>query len=120
MSETSLFIEASGFTRVIGDYFASDEDYASFQIALAEYPTRGDVIPGLAPLRKVRWASKGKGMGKRGGLRVIYLHLPEVSVLFLLDVYGKNEADDLSPSDKKELKALTSALVAELKAKYQR
>ncbi len=34
----------------------------------------GDVIQGAGDLRKLRWADKRRGKGKRGGLRVIYFY----------------------------------------------
>lgn len=118
MSETYLFIEAKGFTHVHKAYFGSDEAYAEFQLSLAANPDKGTVIPGAAPLRKVRWGDKGRGIGRSGGLRIIYIHIPEVSVLFLLDVYGKNEAEDLASDEKKELQTMARQLVAELTQKF--
>ncbi len=48
------FIEAIDFKRLAKSYFGSDEAYADFQSELAEQPDRGAVIPGAAPLRKLR------------------------------------------------------------------
>ena len=48
-------------------------DYASFtefKSYLANHPDAGDVIPGSGGVRKIRWSRAG--MGKRGGVRVIY------------------------------------------------
>lgn len=39
------------------------------------------------------------GKGKRSGLRVLYFHLPEHGRLLLVDVYDKDEQDDLSVQD---------------------
>jgi len=44
--------------------------------------------------------------GKRGGARVIYLHIPEAGHFLMLDIYGKDEKDDLSFSEKKDLREL--------------
>ena len=41
------------------------------------------------------------GKGKRGGLRVIYLHTPEAATVDLFTVYGKDEKDDLSADELK-------------------
>ncbi|MDD5028962.1 MAG: transcriptional regulator [Rhodoferax sp.] len=57
-------------------------------------PLAGDVIPGAAPLRKVRWARAG--MGKRGGSRVIYFNKLENGLIVLLTVYSKSVDDNLS------------------------
>ena len=58
------FIESPSFTQQLAELWP-DAEYAAFQQFLAASPERGDVIPGLGGLRKVRWAAKGKG--KRGG-----------------------------------------------------
>lgn len=59
-----------------------------------------------APLQKLRWGDRRRGKGKRGGLRVISIHIPDLQVLFMLDVYGKNEANDLSRDEKRGLQEL--------------
>jgi hypothetical protein len=64
----------------------------------------GDVIPGLAGLRKVRIG--GQGQGKSGGFRVIYLDLPNRGRIYLLAIYGKKEKIDLTSDDKKALRKL--------------
>lgn len=49
-----------------------DTEREAFIAWLAANPEAGDVIPGTGGLRKVRW--KRAGMGKRGGVRVIYFN----------------------------------------------
>lgn len=120
MSSAYLFIEASEFTSVVGQYFGEDGVYSEFQAELAKQPDKGTVIPGAAPLRKLRWGDKRRGMGKRGGLRVIYIHIPDLHVLFMLDVYGKDEADDLTGDEKKALQSLAKQLVQQLKERHKR
>jgi hypothetical protein len=120
MRGTYLFIEAIDFTGVVKSYFGSDEAYADFQAELAEHPDSGTVIARAAPLRKLRWGDKRRGMGKRGGLRVIYIHIPDLRVLFMLDVYGKDEADDLTSGEKKELQAFAKQLTEELRERNKR
>jgi mRNA-degrading endonuclease RelE of RelBE toxin-antitoxin system len=56
----------------------------------------------LGGLRKVRWS--GKGRGKRGGARVIYLLLVQPGVVYLLQAYTKGDIADLSPEQKKRLR----------------
>jgi len=66
------------------------------QNELLEDPKRGDAIPGCGVLRKLRFGDPSRGKGKRGGVRVIYLHTPEVNRIDLITVYGKDEADDMT------------------------
>jgi hypothetical protein len=54
---------------------------------LADNPLAGDVIPGTGGCRKVRWARVG--MGKRGGVRVIYFNRLENGVIYLMVIYAK-------------------------------
>ena len=51
-------------------------------VYLTEHPDAGDVIPGAAGARKLRWAAKGKG--KRGGARIIYLYVVIAARIYLL------------------------------------
>ena len=50
----------------------TDEDRAAFVDFIAANPDAGDVIPDTGGLRKIRWTRPG--MGKRGGVRVIYFY----------------------------------------------
>jgi Protein of unknown function (DUF1044). len=98
-----IFIETSVFTRQI-TALVDDDDYADFQRELADDPEAGDVIPGTGGLRKIRMAAKGHG--KRGGARVIYYYFTSAAQIALLLAYAKNEADDLTASQKKGLKQM--------------
>ena len=68
------FIEAPTFTAIVAGYLEDDE-YRALQLFLAGDPEAGDVMPGTGGFRKLRWADRRRGKGKRGGLRVIYNHL---------------------------------------------
>lgn len=65
------FVEPPVFTTALKRLMV-DEQYRRLQGALMLRPEQGPVIPGSAGLRKLRWA--GRGIGKRGGLRVISKH----------------------------------------------
>jgi hypothetical protein len=98
------FVEAPPFTQLLGGYL-KDDDYQRLQVFLALDPEAGDVIPGTGGCRKVRWADRRRGKGKRGGLRVIYYYLVEDMQIWLLTLYDKDEAVDLSAKEKRLLKA---------------
>ncbi|WP_275348286.1 type II toxin-antitoxin system RelE/ParE family toxin [Xenorhabdus bovienii] len=74
-----IFIETSIFTEDCKELL-SDDEYREFQQYLADNPAAGDVIQHTGGLRKVRWASRGKG--KRGGVRVIYYHKVDASHIY--------------------------------------
>lgn len=105
------FFEALPFTRYLSDYMA-DEEYVSLQYLLAQNPQLGDVMPGTGGFRKLRWADPRRGKGRRGGLRIIYYHFPAEQQIWLMTLYGKDEADDLTAEEKR---ALRTAIAAELK-----
>jgi len=67
----ATFIELAPFQKYRSDYLTDDE-YRALQIELMQNPEAGDVIKGTGGLRKIRFADKRRGKGKRGGLRVIY------------------------------------------------
>lgn len=115
-----LFIEARAFTQRFSEFFDADDAYADFQAELAAQPEKGTVIPGASPLRKLRWGDKRRGAGKRGGLRIIYLHIPDLAILFLVAAYSKDRADDLTTGEKKVLGQLAIEVIKELQERNSR
>jgi hypothetical protein len=99
------FIETPEFTEWVREYL-SDEHLADLQRELQNDPDSGAVMPGCGGLRKLRMADPRRGKGKRGGARVIYLHVAEADVIYLMDIYGKDEREDLTADQKKVLKRL--------------
>jgi hypothetical protein len=75
---------------------------------LSDRPEAGDVIPGAAGARKLRWAAKGKG--KRGGARIIYLYVVIAARIYLLRCYAKSMKTDLTEDEKKELRQIAAHL----------
>jgi len=98
------FVEAPVFTRLLPAYL-TDDQYRELQLHLARDPEAGAVIQGSGGFRKVRWADRRRGEGKRGGLRVIYYHFAEDMQIWFLTLYGKDEAADLTPRERQLLKA---------------
>ena len=96
-----VFIETPTFTKRVLQLM-EDEDYSALQVYLAKHPDGGKVIPGSGGMRKLRWA--GSGRGKRGGLRVIYYWWVAKDRISMLLVYPKNEQDDLSADQVKQLR----------------
>ncbi len=115
-----MFLEFPEFTGVWRDYFVTDAALAGLQTHPAKSPESGEVMPGCGGLRKTRWPDPRRGKGKRGGLRVIYLVVPDVRVVVLADVYDKNEADDLTPREKREVARLAAETKAELVKRLRR
>ena len=110
------FFEAPAFTRHLPQYL-DEEQYRSLQNALASSPESGDLMPGTGGFRKLRWADARRGKGRRGGLRVVYYWFDGQNRIWLMSLYDKNEAADLTPAQKKLLKA---AIDAEKKSRTRR
>ncbi len=98
------FFEAPAFTRHLLDYL-DDEQYRALQMEFLRNPEAGDLMPGTGGFRKMRWADPRRGKGRRGGLRVIYYYFDGDQQIWLMTIYGKNEAADLTAAEKKALRA---------------
>jgi hypothetical protein len=111
----AVFIELPSFERYRLTYL-DDDGFRKLQKELLANPYTGDVIKGTGGLRKVRFRNKGRGKGKRGGLRVIYYWWLDGSQFWLFTLYNKGEVTDLT---EKECEALAQTFRLELKAKGQ-
>jgi hypothetical protein len=87
------FIELPTFTRYSADYFG-DGELAELQKSISSRPTQGDVVPGTHGVRKLRWSRAG--MGKRGGVRVLYFVQDSAGRIWLLTVYAKSARENIS------------------------
>lgn len=67
-------------------------------------PEAGDMVPSAGGIRKLRWKDSRRGKGRRGGLRVIYYYFLSEQEIWLMTLYGKDEAADLTRSEKDQLK----------------
>lgn len=104
----AVFVELPPFERFRRDYL-DDEGFLRLQTMLMTDPEMGKVIEGTGGLRKTRFADSRRQKGKRGGLRVIYYFWHEGTQFWLFTIYDKDEADDLTASEKKVLKKLLEA-----------
>ena len=111
----ATFFELPPFERTRKDYM-DEESYRQLQLELMDNPIAGAVIEGTGGLRKLRQADPSRGKGKRGGLRVIYYWWSGGDQFWLFTVYDKDQADDLTPGQRKVLKKL---LKTELEIRQQ-
>ncbi len=101
----AVFIELPAFERHREKYL-DDEAFSALQRELMRNPATGDVIQGAGGLRKMRFVDKRRGKGKRGGLRVVYYWWDAGMQFWLFTLYDKDEMDDLTPQQRKDLKAM--------------
>ncbi len=104
-----IFVETRVFSRYRAEHLG-EEQFRALQGVLVDDPTAGVLIPGTGGLRKLRWSAGGRG--KRGGVRIIYFPLLTRSMVLLLLLYPKNEQEDLTPEQKRVLRALVEAEIA--------
>ena len=94
------FVETFEFSQWINEYLP-DVLFAELQRELLKDPDAGAVMPACGGLRKIRLADPRRGKGKRGGVRVVYLHLEKFDQIHFITIYGKDQKDDLSADEKK-------------------
>lgn len=99
------FIETPIFTEDVSQEL-SLEDYRQLQLALLLRPEQGPVIVGSGGIRKIRW--RRAGMGKRGGVRIIYYWEPDSETFYMLTVYRKSDQEDLSARQVRILRRLVA------------
>lgn len=105
------FIEVPQFTRKWKELGLSDESLRELQNILLKNPKAGDTIQGTGGLRKIRIPLENTG--KRGGGRVLYVDIELKETIYFVNVYTKNEKDDLTEDEKKAFKAVIKFLKEE-------
>ena len=71
----------------------SEDERGNFCTWLAANPDSGDVIPGSGGCRKIRWSKRG--IGKRGGVRIIYYTKLASGKIWLLVIYSKSIKENI-------------------------
>jgi hypothetical protein len=94
------FIESSIFARICPAYL-DDDEYSELQQFLMQNPDVGELIPGSGGVRKMRWARDG--MGKRGGLRIIYYVRYKPTEFWMLTIYAKAKHENIPANILKQL-----------------
>lgn len=111
-------IETEAYLRSAKEAGISALDLATIASIVATNPMVGAVMKETGGARKVRIAGRGKG--KSGGYRVITFFGGDDIPVFLLDVYGKDEQDNLSKAARNELRATLPLIAAAYRASVAR
>jgi hypothetical protein len=98
-----VFIETSIFTRQV-QALLTDAELRELQEALALRPGMGSLLVGGGGLRKVRWTRAG--LGKSGGIRVIYYWEVTADQILMLFAFAKGERANLTSAQLKILKQI--------------
>jgi hypothetical protein len=86
------------------DSIWTEDERGDFCKWIAGNNNAGDVIPGSGGCRKVRWTKRG--VGKRGGVRVIYYTKLKNGEIWLLVIYSKTVKENIPSHILKFIKEL--------------
>lgn len=105
------FIETPSFTKRWYALGFDDDDLAELQQYLIKNPDAGDTMVGTGGLKKIRYAFKGRG--KSGSARVCYVDFAAFEKNYLIQVFSKDEKQNLSDAEKKNVKNVVQLLKKE-------
>lgn len=87
----------------------SEDERQELVSYLSAHPESGAVMEGTGGIRKLRWARQG--MGKSGGVRVIFFYYNQGMPLYALTLFGKSDKDNLTQSERNDLAKLVDVLI---------
>lgn len=108
---TRTFIEVPSFTKKWEELGLTDANLVELQNILLKDPKAGRVIQGTGGLRKIRIPLDNTG--KSGGGRVLYVDIEYKETIYFINVYTKNEKDDLTEDEKKAFRTIIRFLKEE-------
>jgi hypothetical protein len=108
-------VETPSYLTAAKDAGMTDAVRQAVVDALAKDPDQGIVIKGTGGFRKVRVAAEGKG--KSGSFRVVWFFSGPSIPIFLITVFAKNDADNLTQAERNTLAKMAKTLVDTYAAK---
>lgn len=109
---TRTFVELPIFRSRWKEMQLTDDDLKRLQEELLADPKVGAVMRGTGGVRKMRFAFEQRG--KSSSTRVIYVDFEVYEKIFLITAYPKNEKDNLTDSERKEIKHMIGVLEQQL------
>ena len=106
------FIESPRFHRRWFELGFSEEDLLELQLVLLDNPKTGPVMQETGGLRKMRYAFEGRG--KSGSVRVLYVDFEEHERILLLNVFAKDEKENLSKGERNQIRKAMKQLEEDL------
>lgn len=107
-----MFYSTSEFDKQWERMGLGDEDLRRLENEIANNPKVGTAIRGTGSLRKMRFAYKGRG--KSGSARVLYVDFVVYERVYLIYAYPKNQQDNISSEERKELRKIIEQAKEEL------
>jgi len=107
------FIYTETFDKKWDDLGLDFDALTALEQFLMANPTSGSVMRNTGGIRKLKWALPKKG--KSGGIRILYVDFIFQEKIIVFDLFTKDEKDNLTPTEKSELKDIVKAIGKELK-----
>jgi hypothetical protein len=107
-------IETEAYQRSAIASGVSEQERLEISNYVSANPTAGEIMKDTGGARKIRFAGRGKG--KRGGYRVITYYADEDVPVFLLDLFAKGDAVNLTKAERNELREVLASLVDDYRA----
>lgn len=86
----------------------SDKEIIVAEQEITEDPLKFPVISGTGGVRKAR-AARGNS-GKSGGVRIIFYYITNDDMIYMLDIYAKNEQDNITEAEKRIFREIVREL----------
>ena len=107
------FVYMSKFEKEWQKLNLTDNELIQLETYLMENPEMGDIMQGTGGLRKIRWALPNRG--KSGSIRVLYIDFIYDDKIYMIDLFPKEEKDNLSQAEKNMIKQLIKVIAEELR-----
>ena len=114
---TRIFVSLKEFDTLWKSIGFDDGDLREVETFLIVNPQYGKVISATGGLRKMRWALPG--IGKSGGIRILYVDFPEHEVLYFISLIKKNEKENISKEDKKTISQIIELIEKNLRTRKE-
>jgi len=107
-------IETEAYQRSAIASGLSEQERLEISNFVSANPSAGVIMKGTGGARKIRFAGRGKG--KSGGYRVITYYAADDVPVFLLDLFAKGDAVNLTKAERNELREILASLVDDYRA----
>ncbi|MBQ3374021.1 MAG: type II toxin-antitoxin system RelE/ParE family toxin [Oscillospiraceae bacterium] len=89
-----------------------ENDMRRLEQEILDNPKVGQVMRETGGVRKMRFAFENRG--KSGSVRIIYVDFEIYEKVYLIDAYQKSEKDNLSKSERNEMKKIVELIELQL------
>ena len=107
------FVYLPAFEKELKNIGLDRDDEIDIEQEILDNPEIGKVMKGTGGVRKFRKALSNTG--KRGGVRIVYVDFPKYGKVYLIELFSKNEKENLTKEERNDLKKLISLLEIEAK-----